>query len=224
MCQMSRLTLLLCVTRIVAQSDPTPQPTCGIATLMHEALARGDGCICCCEVAAADSSYNCSETGDCASAYAYDNFGTQCPNSPLANATASYNISNTVVCTPCVNYGCPQCASWKAPCFGRDTYATLATGERVPMTALSAGEYVKDGPDSTTRVVVNQHRLARVASNLLRLETSEGPLSLTPDHVLELDGTMAAAREAAVGCKIGSAEVLRISASVGGALLPHGSL
>ena len=42
------------------------------------------------------------------------------------------------------------------PCFGRDTYAIGVNGEPVAMASLRSGDYVMDGPDSFTRVIVNQ--------------------------------------------------------------------
>jgi len=108
-----------------------------------------------------------------------------------------------------------------APCFGKaDTYVTLADGSSVLMAELVAGDLVKDGTDSVTRVIVNQHRAAELSSSLVTLEWAAGALSLTPDHVLEIDGKMAAAREAVVGSKLGDAEVARVSRSTGKIINP----
>jgi len=95
------------------------------------------------------------------------------------------------------------------------------------MSALRSGDIVKDGPRSTTRVVVNQHRSAELISDLLTLESAAGvrPLSLTADHVLEVSGKMVAAREALVaGARLGTAEgtavVTRASHSTGAVINP----
>jgi len=104
------------------------------------------------------------------------------------------------------------------PCFSRDTHATLADGESVLMTDLKAGDYVLPGP---TRVIVNQHaKAAELRSSLLDITHSAGKLSLTPDHVLEVDGKMAAAREAIVGSKLGESEVECVTGSMGGIINP----
>lgn len=83
----------------------------------------------------------------------------------------------------------------------------LAVAERVPMTALLAGDAVltadSQGELSVDRVIVNQHRAAAVTSPTLTLKYAAGnALSLTPDHVLLVDGAMKAARLAAAGSKL----------------------
>jgi len=109
-----------------------------------------------------------------------------------------------------------QCSN--PPCFGRDTHATLATGERVLMSSLQSGDYVLPGP---TRVIVNQHKNApHLTSSLLDIEHADGSLKLTPDHVLSVDGSFVAAREATVGTKLGESVVSRVSHSAGGIINP----
>jgi len=74
----------------------------------------------------------------------------------------------------------------------------------VPMSELVAGDRVlteKGGTLSIDRVVVNQHRAASAAGSaaMLTLDHAAGSLTLTPGHVLWLDGGFAPARSAAVG-------------------------
>lgn len=88
------------------------------------------------------------------------------------------------------------------PCFASNTHAQLANGSNVLMSELRAGDIVLDGPASTTRVMVNQHHGVDLQSEFVTLKLSSGSLSLTPDHVLEIDGSMAPAREAVVGSKL----------------------
>jgi len=107
------------------------------------------------------------------------------------------------------------------PCFGRDTHATLATGERVLMSSLKSGDYVVDGDNSVTRVIVNQHaKAAYLSSHLLSIEHEMGSLEITSDHVLAVDGNFVAAREARPGTRLGQSEVHRVTESYGGIINP----
>jgi len=109
------------------------------------------------------------------------------------------------------------------PCFARDTQATLASGESIPMSELKAGDYVLDAKDlfSTTRVIVNQHAKAdHLRSSLLTIEHARGKISLTADHVLSVNGNFEAAREAIVGSKLGESEVTKVTRSIGGIINP----
>jgi len=108
-----------------------------------------------------------------------------------------------------------------APCFGRDTDAVLASGETVPMISLRSGDVVQDGPDSFARIIVNQHKTAaHLTSPLLTLEHEQGSVSLTPDHVLNVDGSFVAAREAMVGSKLGNSKVSVVTRTSGGIINP----
>merc|ERR1712060_106731 len=75
--------------------------------------------------------------------------------------------------------------------------------ERVLMSELSAGDIVLDGnPETLTasRVVVVQHKIeSATTTNLLTLLHAEGSLTLTPDHMLLIDGGFAPARVARAG-------------------------
>jgi len=88
------------------------------------------------------------------------------------------------------------------------------------MASLKSGDVVKDGPDSYTRVIVNQHRAASVKSPLLEITHANGEVSLTPDHVLEVDGKFVAARNAAIGSKLGESEVSRVTPTAGEVINP----
>lgn len=105
-----------------------------------------------------------------------------------------------------------------APCFGRESEATLANGETIAMSELKSGDYVLPGP---TRVIVNQHAKApELKSALLEIQHADGALKLTPDHVLSVDGKFVAAREAKTGTKLGESEVSGVSSSAGGIINP----
>jgi hypothetical protein len=100
------------------------------------------------------------------------------------------------------------------PCFARDSLAVLPSGDAVPMGSLRSGDIVKDGPDSTTRVVVNQHRGVHLTSRMLKIDHTNGSLTLTPDHVLYLDGAFAPARDAKRGSTlIGDLTVTAVTAT-----------
>jgi hypothetical protein len=106
------------------------------------------------------------------------------------------------------------------PCFSRYTFALSAAGEPVPMAALRSGDVVMDGPSSTTRIIVNQHREATFKSALVEIEHANGKLALTPDHVLALDGAFVPARNAAPGSKLGASEVSRVAYTAGEVINP----
>merc|ERR1719253_1858612 len=91
----------------------------------------------------------------------------------------------------------------------------MADGSTMQMTDLTAGDYVVGG-----RVIVNQHKNADLQSQLLKVEHAEGSISLTPDHVLNVDGSFVAAREATVGSKLGNSEVSRVTPTTGDIINP----
>ena len=70
------------------------------------------------------------------------------------------------------------------------------------------------------RGIVNQHREATFKSGLLEITHANGELSLTPDHVLEVDGEFVPARLASAGSKLGEAEVSRVTAKAGEVINP----
>jgi len=84
-----------------------------------------------------------------------------------------------------------------------------------------SGDLVLADADRVTRVLVTQHRSASPVASVLLLEHAAGSLSLTPDHVLEIDGDWAPARLASRGSRLsGGAEVLRVSAAAAGVINP----
>ena len=148
---------------------------------------------------------------------------------------------------------------------------TLKVAERVPMPALSAGDYVlstgKDLAYEFTRIIVNQHRVedqvrpppvparahspcaalaaprrpnaartrqpsppdsnarlwtlaAQKRSGVVKITHVNGELSLTPDHVLLVDGEWAAARTVKVGSSLSGSIVTAVSQGFGGIINP----
>ena len=81
--------------------------------------------------------------------------------------------------------------------------AKRADAELVLMKTLVAGDVVLAadavGVVSLDRVIVNQHKANPLASLLLEVHHAEGMLSLTPYHVLLVDGAFVPAREAKPG-------------------------
>ena len=132
------------------------------------------------------------------------------------------------------------------PCFSRETEAcrildTSASpsdalracfdepvsqvAERVAMAALVAGDYVLSaGKELTyeyTRIIVNQHRVAsQKRSGVVKITHLDGELSLTPDHVLLVDGEWAAARTVKVGSSLSGSKVTAVSQGVAGIINP----
>ena len=148
------------------------------------------------------------------------------------------------------------------PCFGRDTYAISVNGKPVAMASLRSGDYVMDGPDSFTRVIVNQasmstcptacslrvlgarggggcvrvpkmqcltplvatfaqHAAVSFKSSLLRIGTEAAtPLSITPDHVLSVDGKFVPAQRVIVGSKLSEHEVVSVTLTTGAVINP----
>lgn len=112
------------------------------------------------------------------------------------------------------------------PCFSRDTYvcrvydpSNLAkafghcfegkhspdAAELVLMTSVRAGDHVLSNAGMATNVIVNQHVHADIISNIVELHHSRGVLSLTPDHVLQVDGKFAPAKTVQIGSALTSA-------------------
>jgi len=83
----------------------------------------------------------------------------------------------------------------------------------VPMMDLSAGDIVvsldlKTGAPTLDRVVVNQHKAVTHRSPLVTIETDSGAtLTVTPDHVIALNGRFVAASKAAPGASLSAASL-----------------
>jgi len=84
-------------------------------------------------------------------------------------------------------------------CFGPNAPASSHHGEKVLAAELMAGDLVLSSPSEATRVLVNQHRAIFRASPTITIKHSHGSLSLTPDHVLWVDGAFVPARHVRVG-------------------------
>ena len=108
---------------------------------------------------------------------------------------------------------------------GGPTAATAAAA-LVLMSELVAGDLVlteKGGAPSIDRVVVNQHREASStgSATLLTLVHAAGALTLTPNHVVWLDGGFNPARSAAVGSTLSNGlTVTAVTTHVGGIVNP----
>jgi len=108
-------------------------------------------------------------------------------------------------------------------CFGEGAAsATSAVAERVLMSALSAGDLVLDGEAAITRVVVNQHVPPGKLANMVTIHDSAGPvLTVTPDHVILVDGKFGPARDASPGAVLSSGRAVTSShTSLGGIINP----
>ena len=115
-------------------------------------------------------------------------------------------------------------ACWGAA--GSNAGGGVAAAALVPMSELVAGDLIlteQGGAPSIDRVVVNQHREASAAGSatLLTLVHTAGSVTLTPNHVVWLDGSFAPARSAAVGSVLSNGlEVTAITAHAGGIVNP----
>ena len=103
-------------------------------------------------------------------------------------------------------------------CFGDEP---PTTAEPVLMSSLVAGDLVLADPTSATRVIVNQHVPSAHTSKFVTLHYDGGALTLTPDHVLQLDGKWAPARLATAGSRLSNGgEVTRVTAGVDAIINP----
>ena len=210
------------------------------------------------------------------------------------NITQCDNIMGTTICATSFIYfkATGSCDGADDPCFSREAEAcrildmsaspsdafracfdepTLKVAERVPMPALSAGDYVlstgKDLAYEFTRIIVNQHRVedqvrpppvpaiahcpcaalaaprrpnaartrqpsppdsnarlwtlaAQKLSGVVKITHVNGELSLTPDHILLVDGEWAAARTVKVGSSLSGSIVTAVSQGFGGIINP----
>jgi len=152
-----------------------------------------------------------SSTGETSNA-AYK-ITTFAPPPPPPGAPTSTTTSTTTTTTT-------TSETYDDPSVAKDTLAVGPTGELVPMASLKSGDLVMDGPGSFARVIVNQHRAVSLKSSLLEIGHASGEVSLTPDHVLEVDGAFIPARRAAVGSKLGESEVSRVTAKTGEVINP----
>ena len=89
-------------------------------------------------------------------------------------------------------------------CFTEGNNASTQSAARIYLRDLRSGDLILSTPTETTRVIVNQHVQSASTSPMLLLVHSTGSLSLTPDHVLLLDGVFKPAREATAGALLSS--------------------
>lgn len=136
------------------------------------------------------------------------------------------------------------------PCFGRDSsFACLLrdgaargndaydacfgerrseVADRVLMRELVAGDSVLTmvaGAPVTTRVLLAEHRTELRSANVLTLHHEGGVLTLTPDHVIMVDGAFAPARTVRAGSMVtgahgGQMRVSRVDAAQEGIINP----
>lgn len=99
---------------------------------------------------------------------------------------------------------------------------TAGPAARAFLSDLRAGDIVLSTPTEVTRVIVNQHVVSGLSSQMVRLIHASGTLSLTPDHVLLVDGMFKPAREAAVGSVLSSGSIIEqvSSSSTSGIINP----
>ena len=72
-----------------------------------------------------------------------------------------------------------------------------------------------------TRVIVNQHVTSARTSPMLEFRHASGSLSLTPDHVLLVDGEFVPSREATAGSTLSSGAVIEaITGTMSGIISP----
>jgi len=104
-------------------------------------------------------------------------------------------------------------------CFGE---GRNGVAEKVPMASLVAGDSVLSDSTEVSRVIVNQHATEEWRlSSMVSIKHTGGSLSLTPDHVLKVDGQFKPAREVIQGSMLEPGfEVLVVSPSVGGIINP----
>lgn len=104
-------------------------------------------------------------------------------------------------------------------CFGE---GRNGVAEKVPMASLVAGDSVLSDSTEVSRVIVNQHATEEWRlSSMVSIKHTGGSLSLTPDHVLKVDGQFKPAREVIQGSMLEPGfEVLAVSPSVGGIINP----
>ena len=136
------------------------------------------------------------------------------PPSPPPN-TVSNAIDGMLGCfgseasMACVSLNCDQ----------RVRMADLKAGDRVATIDVSSGKRIFD------TIVVNQHKSDQTSwAELLRIETSNGSaITVTPDHVIHLNGKFSPAAKAVLGdsLSVSSGDVItRISKERGGIINP----
>lgn len=126
--------------------------------------------------------------------------------------------------TACLAFGDATPAAAYAQCYEG---AAEESAKLVLMKELTAGDRVltiTEGLLAITRVVVNQHAHSDKSAPMLTLHTSQGAVSMTPDHAVFVDGALVAASEAKAGSVLTTAEgevaVTRVTKSEAGIINP----
>jgi len=183
------------------------------------------------------------DDGGLGAQYSYCDNGNDCTDcgdscrttAPVVSAVADNGYWTTTTTAPCFAaetttackiVGDVAPAEARRQCYD-ETKGTDA--ELVLMKNLAAGDVVlaadAAGALSLERVVVNQHKANPLASALLEVHHSAGVLSLTPDHVLVVDGAFVPARDAKPGSALtladgSKAAVERVAAAHGAVVNP----
>jgi hypothetical protein len=111
--------------------------------------------------------------------------------------TPCFDRDSTTVCRLADASVTPKAAFEQ--CFG-DVQGSLA--ERIQMKDLIAGDVVLSSKTEATRVIVTQHTSSSAVSSMVHIQHATGRLTLTPDHVLKIDGVFQPAREAKIGAAL----------------------
>jgi len=88
------------------------------------------------------------------------------------------------------------------------------------MSELRAGDLVLDSKNSVTRVVVNQHVHSDSISHILYIQHEGGHLSITPDHMLFVDGDLRPARTVTNGASLSGCKVHPVTSGRSGIINP----
>lgn len=102
----------------------------------------------------------------------------------------------------------PSSSAVASECFPSSATVQLADGSRVRMDALAIGDHVHVGGGRISPVFLFSHASPDTVSSFVSLTTAAGPvLTLTPGHLLPVNGRMAPARAVVVGdsLQLGSA-------------------
>eukprot|EP00287_Rhodomonas_sp_CCMP768_P008600 CAMPEP_0196733494 /NCGR_PEP_ID=MMETSP1091-20130531/12520_1 /TAXON_ID=302021 /ORGANISM="Rhodomonas sp., Strain CCMP768" /LENGTH=465 /DNA_ID=CAMNT_0042076869 /DNA_START=26 /DNA_END=1423 /DNA_ORIENTATION=+ len=144
-----------------------------------------------------------------------------------------FDRATTTACRRLIDTSSPQ-EAYNA-CFSTSTTTSAVTStpvaaERVLMRHLHANDFVLSTNDNGSlvfdRIVMNQHIFhSHLQSTLLTIDHDKGQLSVTPDHILPIDGELQAARNIRIGSHLvtpldGVVTVSRIASKVSGIINP----
>jgi len=107
-------------------------------------------------------------------------------------------------------------------CFGSEASMVCRDADctkRTLMTELKAGDVVATA-HGLERVVVNQHKAGSHMATLLKIETAGAAITVTPDHVILVDGRFVPAEQAVVGASLSAGVITKVSTSHGGIVNP----